>query len=54
MNSLKWGRFDIHFHCRDAEHAEDLVNFLLSAEIRLTHLSESDGGQGAESKISRL
>jgi hypothetical protein len=29
---LKGGRFDIHFHRRDAEHAEDLINFLLSAE----------------------
>jgi len=47
---LKGGRFDIHFHRRDAEHAEDLFNFLLSAETRLTRLSESDGGQGAESK----
>jgi hypothetical protein len=27
-----------------------LFNFLLSAETRLTRLSESDGGQGAESK----
>ena len=60
MNPLKGGRFDIHFHRRDAEHAEDLFNFLLSAETRLTRLSppasqalragESDGGQGAESK----
>ncbi|MEN8809385.1 MAG: hypothetical protein ABF291_18055 [Desulfobacterales bacterium] len=49
MNPLKGGRFDIHFHRRDAEHAEDLFNFLLSAETRLTRLSESDGGQGAES-----
>jgi hypothetical protein len=32
MNPLKGGRFDIHFHRRDAEHAEDLFNFLLSAE----------------------
>ena len=47
MNPLKGGRFDIHFHRRDAEHAEDLFNFLLSAETRL---SESDGGQGPESK----
>ena len=39
MNPLKWGRFDIHFHRRDAEHAEDLFNFLLSAETRLTCLS---------------
>ena len=44
---LKGGLFDIHFHRRDAEHAEDLFNFLLSAETRL---SEIDGGQGAESK----
>jgi len=29
MNPLKGGRFDIHFHRRDAE---DLFNFLLSAE----------------------
>jgi len=36
MNSLKGGRFDIHFHRRDAENAEDLFNFLLSAESRLT------------------
>ena len=43
----KGGRFDIHIHRRDAEHAEDLFNFLLSAETRL---SEIDGGQGAESK----
>jgi len=60
MNPLKGGRFDIHFNRRDAEHAEDLFNFLLSAETRLTRLSppdsqalragESDGGQGAESK----
>ena len=50
MNPLKGGRFDIHFHRRDAERAEDLFNFLLSAETRLTRLSESDGGQGAESK----
>jgi hypothetical protein len=57
---LKGGRFDIHFHRRDAEHAEDLFNFLLSAETRLTRLSppasqalragESNGGQGAASK----
>jgi hypothetical protein len=47
MNPIKGGRFDIHFHRRDAEH---LFNFLLSAETRLTRLSESDGGQGAESK----
>ena len=39
MNPLKGGRFDIHFHRRDAEHAEDLVNFLLSAKTRLTRLS---------------
>ena len=32
MNPLKGGRFDIHFHRRDAEHAEDLFNFLLSVE----------------------
>jgi hypothetical protein len=32
MNPLKGGRFDIHFHRRDAEHAEDLFNILLSAE----------------------
>jgi hypothetical protein len=32
MNPLKGGRFDIHFHRRDAEHAEELFNFLLSAE----------------------
>ena len=32
MNPLKGGRFDIHFNRRDAEHAEDLFNFLLSAE----------------------
>ena len=32
MNPLKGNRFDIHFHRRDAEHAEDLFNFLLSAE----------------------
>ena len=50
MNPLKGGRFDIHFHRRDAEHAEDLFNFLLSAETRLTCLSEGDGGQGPESK----
>ena len=50
MNPLKGGRFNIHFNRRDAEHAEDLFNFLLSAETRLTPLSESDGGQGAESK----
>lgn len=31
MNSLKWGRFDIHFH-RRAEQAEDLFNFLISVE----------------------
>ena len=49
MPPLKGGRFDIHFHRRDAEHVEDLFNFLLSAETRLTRLSESDGGQGAES-----
>ena len=49
MNPLKGGRFDIQIH-RRAEHAEDLFNFLLSAETRLTRLSESDGGQGAESK----
>jgi len=30
--------------------AEDLLIFLLSAETRLNRLSESDGGQGAESK----
>jgi hypothetical protein len=36
MNPLKGGRFDIHFHRRDAENAEDLFNFLLSAESRLT------------------
>ncbi|MGB5617373.1 MAG: hypothetical protein WBM78_11065 [Desulfobacterales bacterium] len=47
MNPLKGGRFDIHFNRRDAEH---LFNILLSAETRLTRLSESDGGQGAESK----
>jgi hypothetical protein len=29
---LKGGGFDIYFHRRDAEHAEDLFNFLLSAE----------------------
>jgi hypothetical protein len=29
---LKRGRFDIHFHRRDAENAADLFNFLLSAE----------------------
>ena len=50
MNPLKGGRFDIHFNRRDAEHAVDLFNFLLSAETRRTRLSESDGGQGAESK----
>jgi len=50
MNPLTGGRFDIHFHRRDAEHAENLFNFLLSAETRLTRLSEIDGGQGAESK----
>ena len=50
MPPLKGGRFDIHFHRRDAEHVEDLFNFLLSAETRLTRLSESDGRQGAESK----
>jgi len=38
----------------DAEHAEDLFNFLLSAETRLTRLNEIDGGQGAESKNRRL
>ena len=33
MNPLKGGnRFDIHFHRRDAEHAENLSIFLLSAE----------------------
>jgi len=32
MNPLKGGRFDIHIHRRDAEHAEYLFNFLLSAE----------------------
>jgi hypothetical protein len=32
MNPLKGGRFDIHYNRRDAEHAEDLFNFLLSAE----------------------
>jgi len=32
MNPIKGGRFDIHFNRRDAEHAEDLFNFLLSAE----------------------
>ena len=32
MNPLKGDRFDIHFHRRDAEHAKDLFNFLLSAE----------------------
>jgi len=47
MDPLKGGRFDIHFHRRDAE---DLFNFLLSAETRLTRLSESDGEQGAENK----
>ena len=47
MNPLKGDRSNIHFHRRDAE---DLFNFLLSAETRLTRLSESDGGQGAESK----
>ena len=47
MNPLKGGRFDIHIHRRDAEY---LFNFLLSAETRLTRLSESDGGQGPESK----
>jgi hypothetical protein len=46
----KRGRFDVYFHRRDAEHAEDLFNFLVSAETRLTRLSESDGGQGAENK----
>jgi hypothetical protein len=50
MNPLKEGRFDIHFHRRDPEHAENLFNFLLSAETRLTRLSESDGVQGPESK----
>ena len=49
MNPLKGGRFDIHIH-RRVEHTEALFNFLLSAETRLTRLSESDGGQGAESK----
>ena len=39
MNPLTGGRFDIHFHRRDAEHAENLFNFLLSAETRLTRLS---------------
>ena len=33
-----------------AEYAKDLFNFLLSAKTRLNRLSESDGGQGAESK----
>ena len=41
MNPLKGGRFDTQVHRRDAEHAEDLFNFLLSAETRL---SEIDGG----------
>jgi hypothetical protein len=50
MNPLKGGRFDIQVHRRDAEHAEYLFNFLSSAETRLTRLSESDGGQGPESK----
>jgi hypothetical protein len=27
MNPLKGGNFDIHFHRRDAEHAEDLFYF---------------------------
>ena len=31
MPPLKGGRFDIHFHRKDAEHTEDLFNFLLSA-----------------------
>ena len=29
MNPLKGGNFGIHFHRRDAEHAEDLFNFFL-------------------------
>jgi hypothetical protein len=50
----KRGRFDVYFHRRDAEHAEDLFNFLVSAETRLTRLSESDGGRGTKTKISSL
>ncbi len=34
MNPLKGGKFDICFHRRDAEYAEDLFYFLLSTEPR--------------------
>ena len=56
MNPLKRGRFDIHFHRRDAEHAEDLFNFLLSAvrpaDTLMTLLSL--GAPGSRGRIGRI
>jgi hypothetical protein len=58
MNPLKGDRFDIHFHRRDTEHAEELFNFLLSAERpeskNQQHLGASTGYCQEDTLISGL
>jgi hypothetical protein len=43
MIPLKGGRSDVHSHRKDAEHAEDLFIFLLSAERAESKNQQSTG-----------